>query len=384
MKIKKWHLFAFVIILFVISFFAVNLKFDKFYRLNDINNDNRVLIEKYLDEEEQKYLVENQIPIKEFIHLIELENFDLHNYQYYNLLKESQRYTNKQDIVDMGNILSTRLNFLFDDPVSKATTLIDQSLEKDFINNNHFQFQYIHYYMMLKPLYDENDYSYIDDLDFYIEKLQNEKVKNLNETIEMLCTAYTKEGLKYLFEYERNENVSLVYNPYEYTTVVNEYNYIGQYIPKDLLLTQNLPRKNYSMYLRKDAYMALVDMYQDLIKEFDSFILLDSYKSYDSLMKDDKKAGYDEMQLGLSVCISQSGIAYNQFEETKMSQWLEKHAYEYGFILRYPKNKASITNHAHDAHIYRYVGKSLANSLYKNNLTLEEYKANPSKVSNEQ
>ena len=70
----------------------------------------------------------------------------------------------------------------------------------------------------------------------------------------------------------------------------------------------------------------------------------------------------------------QSGIAYKDFETTDLSKWLEEHAHEYGFILRYPRNKASITNYAYDAHVYRYVGKSLARSLHDSNLTLEEYK----------
>ena len=56
-----------------------------------------------------------------------------------------------------------------------------------------------------------------------------------------------------------------------------------------------------------------------------------------------------------------------------MSAWLQNHAYEYGYVLRNPKNKASVTNHSYDPHIYRYVGKTLAKTLYENNLTLEEY-----------
>ena len=53
MNLKTWYLFLVIIILFGCSFYIVNLKFDKFYRVNGINNDNRVLIEKYLDEKEQ-------------------------------------------------------------------------------------------------------------------------------------------------------------------------------------------------------------------------------------------------------------------------------------------------------------------------------------------
>ena len=53
MKLKTWHLFLVIIILFGCSFYVVNLHFDQFYLVNLINNDNRVLIEKYLIEDEQ-------------------------------------------------------------------------------------------------------------------------------------------------------------------------------------------------------------------------------------------------------------------------------------------------------------------------------------------
>ena len=43
-------------------------------------------------------------------------------------------------------------------------------------------------------------------------------------------------------------------------------------------------------------------------------------------------------------------LSYQEFETSALSQWLEAHSYEYGFILRYPKRMASSTNHVYDAH----------------------------------
>lgn len=374
MKIKKWHLFVIIIILFTISFFVVNLKFDKFYRLNDINNDNRVLIEAYLDDKEQQYLIENQIPIKQFIDLIDVVEFNLYNYQYYNILNNTGRYTIDKEIVTIGNSLAARLEYLFNNPVDKAKLIVDNNLELDFIDNQNFDLEYLDYYLILKPLYSTNDTSYINDLSVYINKLnQLDDDINIKETLTMLCDSYGKEELKDLLNKNYDLKESFVINPNDYLTIVNEYNYIGQYKPKDLYVTQNLPRKNYSMYLRKDAYMALVSMYQDLSKECKFFVLLESFKSYDSLLKDQKKAGYEEMQLGLSVVISQKEVSYEDFNDTKMCKWLEENAYKYGFILRYPKNKASTTNHSYDSHVYRYVGIEHAKAIYDSNLTLEEY-----------
>lgn len=377
MKVKTWHLFLVIVILFGCSFYVVNLKFDKFYRVNGINNDNRVLIEKYLDEDEQTYLIDNQISIDLFIDYIENDRFYLQHYQYYNYLKESKRYTKENDILETGNSLATRLNYLYkDNAVTQAKTLIDTSLETAFLNEENFSFNYIELYTMIKRLYDENDFSYIDDTQFYVERLHQlgfVKFEEVQTRFEMLTTGYTKDSLQALLTKELPSGVQIVYDPYALSTLVDKQHYIGEYEPAGLLLTQDIPRVRYAMYLQSDAYHALVSMYQDLSKEYSGFLLREAYIGIQSL--EDKKVGYTEEQLGLTIQVTQSQIAYKDFENTDMAKWLEEHAYEYGYILRYPRGKASITNQNYDAHTYRYVGKSLAKSLHEASLTLEEYQS---------
>lgn len=55
--------------------------------------------------------------------------------------------------------------------------------------------------------------------------------------------------------------------------------------------------------------------------------------------------------------------------------FLEIHKYlsKFGFILRYPKNKCKITNHHYAPWHIRYVGNIVAEIIYKNDWTLEEY-----------
>ncbi|MFR6099062.1 MAG: hypothetical protein ACLUIS_02955 [Longibaculum sp.] len=147
MKLKTWYLCLVIIILFGCSFYIVNLKFDKFYRVNGINNDNRVLIEKYLDEKEQSYLIDNQISIDLFIDYIEYNDFHLENYQYYNALKATNRYRQIENILETGNSLATRLGYLFNNQsFQKAKLLIDRDLELAFLNEENFNFDYIDIY----------------------------------------------------------------------------------------------------------------------------------------------------------------------------------------------------------------------------------------------
>ena len=52
---------------------------------------------------------------------------------------------------------------------------------------------------------------------------------------------------------------------------------------------------------------------------------------------------------------------------------IHKVLHKYGFILRYPKDKETITGYNYEPWHIRYVGKFPAKIIYENNLTLEEY-----------
>ena len=56
-----------------------------------------------------------------------------------------------------------------------------------------------------------------------------------------------------------------------------------------------------------------------------------------------------------------------------LESWLEKNAYKYGFIQRYPEGKESITGVSAYTHCYRYVGVEHATYITQNKLCLEEY-----------
>lgn len=61
------------------------------------------------------------------------------------------------------------------------------------------------------------------------------------------------------------------------------------------------------------------------------------------------------------------------FEKTDAFNWLYNNCTEYGFILRYPKDKSDITKIVYEPWHYRYVGVEAAKYIHANNLCLEEY-----------
>lgn len=85
--------------------------------------------------------------------------------------------------------------------------------------------------------------------------------------------------------------------------------------------------------------------------------------------------GNSEHHTGLAVDIV--GETYQSLDEkqadTDEARWLEEHAHEYGFILRYPKNKEEITGIYFESWHFRYVGKEAAAFIKENQLCLEEF-----------
>ena len=85
--------------------------------------------------------------------------------------------------------------------------------------------------------------------------------------------------------------------------------------------------------------------------------------------------GTSEHGIGLAVDIVSNQYAELDAKqaETKEAQWLQEHCYEYGFILRYPPEKQSLTGIIYEPWHYRYVGREMAQKIKESGLTLEEY-----------
>ena len=84
--------------------------------------------------------------------------------------------------------------------------------------------------------------------------------------------------------------------------------------------------------------------------------------------------GTSEHQLGLCADIMDSADTLMNAEETEnmpLLLWLKSHCADYGFVLRYPKDKQEITGWYEPWH-FRYVGKEAAAYMTEHNICLEE------------
>lgn len=80
--------------------------------------------------------------------------------------------------------------------------------------------------------------------------------------------------------------------------------------------------------------------------------------------------GCSEHNLGFAMDIAGTNTS---FDQTKEFEWLLENAAEYGFILRYPKDKTHITKVKYEPWHWRYVGVEAAKEIKISGNCLEEY-----------
>lgn len=91
--------------------------------------------------------------------------------------------------------------------------------------------------------------------------------------------------------------------------------------------------------------------------------------------------GYSEHHTGLAVDVvdqywyqNHTGELLNEgFGDTEGGKWIQAHAREYGFIIRYPKGKHAITQIDYEPWHLRYVGVEVATYIEEQELTFEEF-----------
>lgn len=158
--------------------------------------------------------------------------------------------------------------------------------------------------------------------------------------------------------------------------------------------TYALP-ENYAPGVNSEAKKAFDSLAADAAKEGLNLYIRSGYRSY-SYQKDlynnyvarDGKAAADRYSARPGHSEHQTGLAFDinslsqSFENTPEGKWLAKNCWKYGFIIRYPKGKESITGYMYEPWHIRYLGKDTAKAVYDSGLTLEEYLGIDSKYKN--
>jgi len=184
-------------------------------------------------------------------------------------------------------------------------------------------------------------------------------------------------------------------DPASFWAIVNKTHSIPvAYIPKSIKIPDvaiNTAKSNAEMSVRTDIVESVEKMFAAAKKDGYSLMIGSGYRSaalqkiyFDSLAASVGVTaanqaiafpGQSEHQTGLAIDISditRDCYLDNCFAATDDGQWLSKNSHKYGFILRYPEGKESITEYQYESWHFRYVGIDLATALYQSGLTLDE------------
>jgi zinc D-Ala-D-Ala carboxypeptidase len=193
-------------------------------------------------------------------------------------------------------------------------------------------------------------------------------------------------------EFDKTKNS--IDDPSSYWVVVNKLRPLDpQDFAADDLVPVPIPYV-YAPTLRASAATAVVKIFDDFEQETGLTMQAQSaYRSYGAQVGTyngwvsrlgqkgadltSARPGHSEHQTGLAIDISAlpAECSLKQcFADTPQGKWLAKHAWEYGFILRYPEGMTDITGYEFEPWHYRFVGKSLAKEMYETKTaTLEEF-----------
>ena len=181
-----------------------------------------------------------------------------------------------------------------------------------------------------------------------------------------------------------------VSDPDDLLVVVNKFNYLPKdYKPSDLVYIDGAYGNKVPIRsVLKDDFLALQTAAKDELgitlmpttafrdQNFQK-VLYDKYVKKDGVKAADTysaRPGYSEHQTGLAIDIMNAKSEFLTSTDVEYD-WLVKNSYKYGFILRYPKDKETITGYMAEEWHFRYVGKDVAKVIYDDNITYDEYTA---------
>ena len=129
----------------------------------------------------------------------------------------------------------------------------------------------------------------------------------------------------------------------------------------------NLVSAYRSIYLQDKLFTRSVNSY-----------MKSGYSEIDAINKANRErtfSGTSEHNTGLGFDILESGnyTLTESFENTAQFKWLMENAENYGFILRYDKDKTDITGIMYEPWHFRYVGVEHAKKINELGMCLEEY-----------
>ncbi len=365
---KRMLLFAVAALCFVVCFFTLNLKYDRFYRVAGLNNENRQLLTRYLDEDEQDYLVETALPFDSFARFLTVEGFSLYDLEYYEAVEKTGRFADSSAVVDYTNRLLDKIRARGQED-TLLSRLLDAKLGDAYLEEPAFAENRLDFYAAYsaKAAVVSGDIDILNQLDDKMRQFGYDE----NQRLQFLSTYGGQYRLAALEEYfnlkEHHPDLQLVGHPDSLTAVVNATRIAPGYEPEPLTIPYDVPRTIFACYLRQDAALGLEKMARDASSDEETLLLVSGYRSFDvqtaDYIQDPQRPlpGTSEFGLGLTAELMVLDVAYDDFQYTGVYEFLKENSWKYGFVERGGE------------HFFRYVGPDAAKLMHEKGLSLEAY-----------
>jgi LAS superfamily LD-carboxypeptidase LdcB len=164
------------------------------------------------------------------------------------------------------------------------------------------------------------------------------------------------------------------------------------YVPKDLVALRDYGISTLgSELLRREAAEHLGRLVQDAAADGEKLAVASAYRSHEQQRRSYRSLkrvlgadagrlsatpGHSQHQLGTAVDFTNAAAGYKlgePFGRTSASRWLEHHAWEYGFVLAYPRGEEERTGYRWEPWHYRYVGVRDAKRIEDSGQSLQEF-----------
>lgn len=219
------------------------------------------------------------------------------------------------------------------------------------------------------------------NLDTYLEYKEKYPNMEYNEIISIINVKANTDWYSKVTDSDLTKNNLVLVNKFHSLS--------SEYVIEDL--TEMSVTYAYSgKMLRTEAYAAFKSLSNAAKKAGLTIIATNTYRSYTAQEKTYNaikssngreyadsyaaRPGHSEHQTGLAVDVGTLKSDVN-FVDTEEFTWMQEHAHEYGFILRYPEGKENITGFSYEPWHYRYVGIEVAKEIKKAGITFDEYYA---------
>lgn len=123
--------------------------------------------------------------------------------------------------------------------------------------------------------------------------------------------------------------------------------------------------------------IGLVSAFRSYKQQQSTFNHWVSVAGHEAALRTSARPGHSEHQLGTAFDFSTPGLKapweYADWATTTTGAWLKANAHRYGFVMSYPKGKASVSCYDYEPWHYRYVGRNLAAEIVASGLTPREF-----------